>query len=287
MLRNDMVERTTGIIKIEDFDMDVVKAMVDYIYAAKIDEKFGDLKALMRIGDKYEIQSLVDVCRKTMIDSISSANVVELGVYAENYADKEILAKCCEFIANDLDALGDNWEERVRVSPEFAISILKSLKQAHRSVTMSRFSMFSDGCSWKCDGTQRDSISFETNRPSKLAEIGLFGTKIKENIPVKINVKKGSTTVFSEDLFYKSTGNNAPIKFPLPVQVPIDPDSDYTVLALIKPAVGSTFQGVKGKEDVEGYSGGGNMFNVCFVDIDDESASDVEVGQIAILVFKV
>ena len=76
-------------------------------------------------------------------------------------------------------------------------------------------------------------------------------------------------------------------RFPLPVQVPIDPDSDYTVSALIKAATGPTFQGVKGQEDVEGYSRGGNMFNVCFVDIDDESATDVEVGQIPILVFKV
>ena len=147
-------------------------------------------RSLLLIG---EIQSLVEFCQ----------NVLELGVYAETYSDMEILDKCCDFIANDLDVLDENWEEDI--SPELTVRILKSLKRNHRLVTMNRFQTFSDSCSWSSLNNQRDSISFETTSPSSLSEIRLFGSNTKETLTINLTIKKGSETIFSEDISYNTT----------------------------------------------------------------------------------
>lgn len=292
MLRNDMVERNTGVIEIDDFDLHIVKNMVDYVYSGKIDAHLSedDLKALLRIGDKYEIQSLVVLCRKKLVESISANNAVDLGVYASTFSDVELLQSCCEFLSEDLEALGENWEDHLESYPEFLMMLLRCMKQNHRTFYISRFSSTANNCSWLLDGSRKDSISFETRHRSRLCEIGLFGSMIKESIPVNLTVKKVSSIVFSEELVYESSGKNEPIKVKLPVQIPIDPETDYTVTALIRPASGSTFHGIRGKEVVEGKYGSVNAFKVCFVDIDDESSrsyTDVYVGQIPLLVFKV
>ena len=282
MLNNDMVENTTGVIKIMDFEHNVVEAMVRYIYSGKIDDRFSDWRALLLIGDKYEIQSLVEFCRHKLVKAISCENVLELAVFAETYSDMEILDNCCDFIANDLDVLGKNWEENI--SPKFTVRILKSLKRIHGLVTISRYETFSDSCSCSSVNNQRDSISFETSSICSLSEIGLFGSNTKETLPINLTIKKGSETIFSEDISYNSTGSNTPIKIPLPQRILVEPDSDYTVSVVNS---GPTFRGERGRDSVEITTGEGRIFKVCFVDIDDESSTDVESGQIPLLVFKV
>ena len=82
MLNSDMVEKTTGTIKIGDFKIEVVKAMVHYIYTAKIEDLFEDICDLLVLGDKYQIKALVEDCSKKLIQSISRSNALELGAFA-------------------------------------------------------------------------------------------------------------------------------------------------------------------------------------------------------------
>eukprot|EP00092_Neocalanus_flemingeri_P025125 GFUD01027243.1.p1 GENE.GFUD01027243.1~~GFUD01027243.1.p1 ORF type:complete len:362 (+),score=88.00 GFUD01027243.1:70-1086(+) len=290
MLKNDMEEKKTGIIKIEDFEINVVKAMVNYIYSAKIDENFDDMRALVRIGAKYQIQSLVDKCCKLLISSISSTNVVDLGVLAETYSFQAMLKKCAEFIADDLDSLGEDWEEKVKKSPVLLLHILKCLKRqkGQEVVEIVRFSdlirsMEEDG-GWSCGGSQKDAITFQVNRASKLSEIGFYGTEHEgENIIVDIEVKKGEVDVFTKTTNFRSAGNNVPVKIPVD-DVTIEPDTEYTVAVKIE-AADVTFSGNFGVEEVESSD---HKFLVKFFESDiSENYTDVTGGQIPTLVFKI
>eukprot|EP00092_Neocalanus_flemingeri_P017600 GFUD01019042.1.p1 GENE.GFUD01019042.1~~GFUD01019042.1.p1 ORF type:complete len:332 (+),score=70.04 GFUD01019042.1:66-1061(+) len=283
MLRSDMEEKKTGIIKIEDFEINVVKAMVNYIYTAKIDEKFEDMRALVRIGDKYQIQSLVDKCCKLLISSISSSNVVDLGVFAETYSFQAVLEKCSEFIADDLDSLGEHWEEKVKSSPVLLIHILKCLKcPKEQVVEIVRFNGVNTP-RWICDGSEIDAITFQVNRCSKLSEIGLYGTETEEeNVTVDIEVKKGELNLFSKTTIYRSAGNDVPVKIPVN-DVLIEPDTEYTVAVKIK-SLGNTFYGNDGIEQVQTSD---QKFKVSFMDSDISVSTDVSSGQIPTFLFKI
>eukprot|EP00092_Neocalanus_flemingeri_P106839 GFUD01137093.1.p1 GENE.GFUD01137093.1~~GFUD01137093.1.p1 ORF type:complete len:344 (-),score=64.72 GFUD01137093.1:17-1048(-) len=294
MLQNDMLEKNTGVIKIDDFGINVVKAMVKYVYTARIDDEFEDIKALLRIGDKYLIRSLVDICSKKLIDSISFSNVVDLGIFAETYSVQNVVDKCSEFIANDLNSLGDDWEERVQNSPLFATRILKCLKSVSGQgpvVEIKRFEASEESGRWDCDcPLSQDAISFQTNLTSKLVAVGLYGTDIKEKIPVDIEVKKGSTSVFSQSLTYESPGNGVPVK--IPVNVIIEPNLQYTVSVLISASDRRTFWGSQMNiEKIVNGEVSDTTFQINFDDADDAdeencNGTDVSMGQIPTLVFK-
>eukprot|EP00092_Neocalanus_flemingeri_P017598 GFUD01019040.1.p1 GENE.GFUD01019040.1~~GFUD01019040.1.p1 ORF type:complete len:332 (+),score=70.01 GFUD01019040.1:110-1105(+) len=283
MLRNDMKEKKTGIIEIKDFEMDVIKAMVHYIYTARIDENFDDLKTLAKIGEKYEIQSLVDICCKLLISSISSSNVVDLGVFAETYSFQAVLEKCSEFIADDLDSLGEHWEEKVKSSPVLLIHILKCLKcPKEQVVEIVRFNGVNTP-GWICDGSEIEAITFQVNRCSKLSEIGLYGTETEEeDVTVDIEVKKGELNLFSKTTIYRSAGNDVPVKIPVN-DVLIEADTEYTVAVKIK-ALGNTFYGDDGIEQVQTSD---QKFKVIFMDSDISVSTDVSSGQIPTLLFKI
>eukprot|EP00092_Neocalanus_flemingeri_P021621 GFUD01023451.1.p1 GENE.GFUD01023451.1~~GFUD01023451.1.p1 ORF type:complete len:332 (+),score=71.59 GFUD01023451.1:100-1095(+) len=283
MLGNDMKEKKTGIIEIKDFEMDVIKAMVHYIYTARIDENFDDLKTLAKIGEKYEIQSLVDICCKLLISTISSSTVVDLGVFAETNSFQAVLEKCSEFIASDLGSLGEDWEERVKISPMFMFNIIKCLKSGGKGgmVEVVRFPDVGSFPGWGF-GDFCDAVIFQANRASKLCEIGLYGTATNnENIEVDIEVKKGVLTVFSKTTNFTSAGNATPVK--IPVDVPIEQDTDYTVSVLIKARGGKTFFGKHGIGEVENQE-----FKVCFMNsLHSPNGTTTSVGQIPTLVFKI
>eukprot|EP00092_Neocalanus_flemingeri_P015705 GFUD01016999.1.p1 GENE.GFUD01016999.1~~GFUD01016999.1.p1 ORF type:complete len:351 (-),score=77.26 GFUD01016999.1:19-1071(-) len=301
MLQNNMVEKTTGVMKIEDFDVDVVKAMVKYVYTARIDDEFEDIKALIRIGHKYMIRSLVDICSKRLINSITFSSVVDLGVFGETYSVENVVDKCSEFIASDLNSLGDDWEERVQNSPLFATRILKCLKSGAGQglvVEIKRFAI-KESLKWRCQGHKKDAISFQTNLTSKLIEVGLYGTEAKEKIPVDVEVKKGSTSVFSQSLTYESPGNGVPVK--IPVNVIIEPNLQYTVSVLISASDHRTFWGSQMNiEKIVNGEVSDTTFQINFADAGDaDDANDaddadeencngtnVSMGQIPTLVFK-
>ena len=123
LLNSDMEESSSGIVKIGDFKIDVVRAMVQYIYTAKIDDSFEDILNLMIIGDKYLIQSLVDECTTKLSDSLRESNVLVLGAAAEVYSVKALLDSCAQFVSENLDVLESDWKDELnnsQVSDEYS-----------------------------------------------------------------------------------------------------------------------------------------------------------------------
>eukprot|EP00092_Neocalanus_flemingeri_P091540 GFUD01116074.1.p1 GENE.GFUD01116074.1~~GFUD01116074.1.p1 ORF type:complete len:350 (+),score=49.22 GFUD01116074.1:48-1052(+) len=286
MLKSDMLEKETGIIKIEDFKVSVVQAMLHYLYTAKIEDTFDNFKDLLMIGDKYQIPSLVEDCSKELLPTISRSTALELGTFAETYSAHSLVDKCAEFLSENLDVLNKNWKEDVKKSPLFLASILGCVKSAH-FLEVSRFgsigTMGDDtGPSWGCSGYTVDAITFKVSRPSSLISIGLYGSRDTDTIPVKVEVKRNvSSSVLSMSTSYKSCGKEDPIKIPL--RVDLEAETLYTICVCISKDY--TYAGMDGNREVNLLGG---RLRVQFVDSPDSTnMTDVEWGQIPTLGFKI
>ena len=140
LLKSDMVEKVRGIVKIEDFNVDVVRSMVLYIYTAKIEDTFDDIVTLMKIGGKYLIQTLVDECSKKLIKLITVSTVLELGAVAEVHSVQELMESCAQFVTENMDVLEKDWKEKLKSSPQFLMSIVEFMKSGKAvEVEVSRF----------------------------------------------------------------------------------------------------------------------------------------------------
>jgi len=253
LLNSDMEESSSGIVKIGDFKIDVVKAMVQYIYTAKIDDTFEDILNLMIIGDKYLIQSLVDDCGTKLSDSLSESNVLGLGAAAEVYSVQTLLDSCAQFVAENLDVLESDWKEELKNSPKFLMRILELLKIALSKLPeVSRFG--SVDWRWECKGVRTDAISVKISCDATLTSIGLYGANTICSIPVKIVIRNDltSSVVLDVNRSFKSTGSKEPIKLPVRVKK-MSADNKYTIMVVInagKEGEGGTFYGKGGKSEV-------------------------------------
>jgi len=278
MLKNDMTEKQSRTIVIDDFDISVVMEMVRFVYTGKLEEAFENVKDLLVIGNKYQISSLVEACGKKVAATISKENAVEIGIFAETHNAKFLREKCAEFIYQDLSVLGNDWEDGLKASPLLFAKILDNLKKSQLGLDVCRFT--------NADllyGVNESvaAISFKINRSSKLVSIGLYGNRSTDSTPVTIEVKKCCVSILKLKTTYKSNGTSVPIK--VPVDVDIEPDSDYTVLVTVRfPATSPAYDGENGRSEIQ-FSA--ENFTVKFRNADSPSQTNVYTGQIPTLGF--
>ena len=235
LLTSDMEEKSTGIIKIEDFDIQVVRAMVLYMYSATIEDEFDDLVALMKIGNKYFIQALVDDCSTKLCGKISVMNVLDMDVVVELYCVQGLLESCAQFVNENIDVLEVEWKEKVQNSPLFLISIIEYMKKSSIGIDkpeVSRFESVHKLCTnyW---GVRVDAVEVRLSHPAILTSVGLYGSENAEDIiPVKLTVSgPSSDTIFSLNTSYQSPGTAEPVR--IPVRVKMAAHAKYTVSAVI------------------------------------------------------
>lgn len=80
MLTSDMEERRTGEIRFADFELDMGRALLAYIYDSTLDKQ-ADLMALLRFADKYDMPELKERCAKGLAETISPTNYLQVEVF--------------------------------------------------------------------------------------------------------------------------------------------------------------------------------------------------------------
>jgi speckle-type POZ protein len=61
---------------IEDFEPEIIKQMIRFIYTNKLAEDTQPSEALLRIGDKYDVIGLVTFCTRELAKSINVDNAI-------------------------------------------------------------------------------------------------------------------------------------------------------------------------------------------------------------------
>jgi len=290
MLESEMKEKKSGRVEVKDFGKSVVKAMVQFIYTAEIDEEIEDIVELMKIGNKYLIKSLVNECGLRLAKDISKDNVLDLEIVADSFSAENLLKSCANFAVNNLEVLGDGWEKLLKDSPMF-LCLLRCLKEEdvislrlQQCVHVSRFPYgVGQNMHHLSYGVKHEAIKIELNKAATLISVGLFGTNINMEIPVKVEIlNKELETIFStdEETVYKCTGSSLPVYVPLNVKM--EAATEYTVRVLISSGGSPTYSGAGGQAEVKSN----NNLTVLFKQSPmSTNGTTVQAGQIPSLCF--
>jgi len=249
MLESGMIEQSSRRVEVKDFDLSVVETFVHYIYTAHIGEEFETIVELMKIGNKYLVDALVDDCVKKLTRMLSNSNVLSLGAVAEELSSEELLESCAQFVAKNVEVLVHGWEKESKYSPMFMVKIINCMKsELPRKALVTRLQPSDKR--WICRGSNADAITVRLDKMATLTSIGLYGTEIFREISVKIDIFNDQLeSIYTKDTVFKSTGFADPIQIPVDVQMLAE--KDYTVCALINSDRERTYSGIKGERTVK------------------------------------
>lgn len=287
MLESEMEEKRSGRVEVKDFGIKIVKAMVKFIYTAKIDEENEDLDLveLMKIGSKYFIKSLVEECGRKLARDISKDNVLDLGIVADLFSAEDLLKSCANFLIKNLVVLGDGWENLLKDSTMF-LNIVRCLKDSLRNlecVHVSRFLGVSGTCPLSY-GIKKEAIKIELNKAATLVSVGLFGINANGEILVRVEIlNEKLEIIFSTDegaVYTSTAGSSLPVY--VPVNVMLDASTEYTVVALINSGTSPTYSGHGGQAVVKSNN---NLTVVFTQSSESTNGTKVESGQIPSLCF--
>ena len=140
MLTTEMVEKKEKTVTLKDWQIEVVREMVNYMYTATISPNFNNLLELLAIADKYCVSPLVSLCSIQLATTIKQDTALEMGIFGEMHCAEELVDKCAMYISHDLNCLEDNWMDKVMGSPKLAAGILLHIKAGReKEVVVDRF----------------------------------------------------------------------------------------------------------------------------------------------------
>uniref|UniRef100_A0A0K0G3X7 Speckle-type POZ protein-like (inferred by orthology to a human protein) n=1 Tax=Strongyloides venezuelensis TaxID=75913 RepID=A0A0K0G3X7_STRVS len=128
-------ESQTNIIEIKDFNVEVVKEMLKYIYTDEVSDIQNMANQMFEIASKYELHRLKAISEQFMCNSLSIENVCEGFALSDQYPT-ERLKKCCQkLILENIEYLKETkeWEKFILVRPLLLQSLLvKSFKNSSK-----------------------------------------------------------------------------------------------------------------------------------------------------------
>jgi hypothetical protein len=227
------------------------------------------LEELLKLGDKYDIPSLVEDCSNKLVLEITDETLFHLGSFAELYNARILMEECSRRVSENFELLSvGDWKKVTEKSPKFCLSIIQSYKHFHnkRDVKISRFS---ENTFEKSDYGifYSDPIQFKTNIDTNLVDIALFGSNNEAGFPAKIEVKeiKDETVTLTVSFETRLVGSlySIPITVKLPSPVRIHAGRLYTVTVFLDECY-YNFMGEEGMEEVGDVEGSGLV--VTFID---------------------
>ncbi|XP_062703288.1 speckle-type POZ protein [Aedes albopictus] len=117
MLRANMQESSQNVIKIDDFEYEVVQEMMTYIYSdssPKIENLVG---SLLRAADKYDLGRLKALCEQTLCNKVSVHTAVEYQALATLCNAAQLQRSVTVFITNNIAEVlkTDDWQRMVQM----------------------------------------------------------------------------------------------------------------------------------------------------------------------------
>ncbi len=131
MFQTDFVESKTRIVDIADIDMDFFKEMLTYIYTGKAPnmKKKNFARSVYEVADKYDIESLKDVCEDLLVTQLSNNNAMELLVWAQFHSLPNLIENTVQFIARNSQELCSQpaWLDFVKDHPQLWVKIMQRM----------------------------------------------------------------------------------------------------------------------------------------------------------------
>jgi len=129
MFTLDMQEKETKEVRIIDFEPEVIKHMLSFIYGGSLRASGLDInttKSLLSAADKYFLDDLKVLCEDTLVDRIRDDNCLELLQLGNLFRTSRLKNSALCYICDKTLVLAnqEDWQERLSEHPELFLQIL-------------------------------------------------------------------------------------------------------------------------------------------------------------------
>ncbi|GBM39610.1 Speckle-type POZ protein [Araneus ventricosus] len=120
MMTNDMKEKITDCIHVDDLENDIVQQMLFFLYSDVIEDfQWSTATQLYYAADKYQIGKLKEVCSSFLVGNLTTTNAGELLLLADTHSDNDLKKSVEDFILeNEEQVFGSKeWEMLMETNP--------------------------------------------------------------------------------------------------------------------------------------------------------------------------
>ncbi|XP_062706599.1 speckle-type POZ protein-like [Aedes albopictus] len=129
MFRADMQESSQNVIKIDDFDFEVVREMLIYIYSYSSPNIENLAGSLLRAADKYDLGRLKALCEQTLSAKVTVDTAVEYQALAALCSAASLQRSVAKFIADNIAEVLKTDEWKLMVQGHSLSYVLQKNKQ--------------------------------------------------------------------------------------------------------------------------------------------------------------
>uniref|UniRef100_A0A1B0ACE0 Kelch-like protein diablo n=1 Tax=Glossina pallidipes TaxID=7398 RepID=A0A1B0ACE0_GLOPL len=127
MLNNDMKEKATGSVNLQDENVTTVKTVVEYIYSGVITLTETNVQSLLSLSSLFQLEWLNKKCQDFLKCNVKLTNCFEVRNVADTYSCKELLGYCQNYILEHFDEI-IHGDELLSLSFEEVMKLIKSEK---------------------------------------------------------------------------------------------------------------------------------------------------------------
>lgn len=136
MFDHDCKEKINGVVDIDDLSQDVCEQFLKFIYADKVDDLEAMAPELLSAADKYQLDSLKNLCEHYLSSTLSIDTASRLLLLADTHQAKQLKCQCIDYITDHIAKvkLTDSWKTVTKARPELGIELLMNLSTKHEQL---------------------------------------------------------------------------------------------------------------------------------------------------------
>ncbi|CAD6220704.1 GSCOCG00011582001-RA-CDS [Cotesia congregata] len=119
MFTHFTIENKERKVTIPDVDSKIFKKVLDFIYTDHVDDLDSNAEKLLEAADKYQLQSLKEMCEYSLSKTLNVGNAIKIMILADRYYAKQLKEIAIDYVIANFDKF-KNTEE------------FKALEQAQR-----------------------------------------------------------------------------------------------------------------------------------------------------------
>ncbi|XP_051168273.1 speckle-type POZ protein B-like [Leptopilina boulardi] len=130
MFKNNMSEKRTSIVEVEDISATIFEKMLQFLYNNEVNDLKTSAEELFYAAEKYDLKNLKIMCCKSLYENLSCINVLKTLQFADIYSIFELKEACMKFLILNLGTIRESKEfsEFVKDSPQITTEIFMMLE---------------------------------------------------------------------------------------------------------------------------------------------------------------
>ncbi|XP_057322583.1 speckle-type POZ protein B-like [Microplitis mediator] len=102
MFYHDMIEKKENKISIPDITPETFEKVLKYIYTDEITDLDADAERLLEAADKYQLQSLKEMCQESLSGTLTVDNALKIMTLADRHSAKDLLEFTIDYMASKI-----------------------------------------------------------------------------------------------------------------------------------------------------------------------------------------